>query len=158
MKKYFFKMPFKKSLSYAFARVSGQDILCTNMLYRIGKNGTRSQVAPALGDRLGFNMRYSFVWYEARPLPDDATLYSVERCSYSRNGWGGFTGERIYNQLRHRRQQVSRSTGVYFSRAEAVQQMKALEQQMIASGDYALISNTPSSLRAFSVHKRDRHW
>lgn len=158
MTKYLFKMPVTKSLSYIFARVSGQDVLCTNMLCRSGKSALRSKVASALSARFGLDTRYSFVWYEARPLADDATLYSIERCSYSRNGMGGVSGDRAYSQIRLRRQQISRSTGVYYSRAEAIEQMKALERQTLTTDGYGLVSNTPSSLRAFSVHKRERHW
>ncbi len=151
MPRFYFKMPFTKSLSYAFARVSGAAVLCTNIVCRTGHDGGRTDLRRTVGQ--GMNNRYSFIWYEMRPLPDDATLYSIERCSYTRNSWAGISGARLYNQQRYRRPQLSPRHGVYFSRHEAVAEMKRLEQNLLEKEGYVAVGNMPAAMKALSVHK-----
>ncbi len=151
MSRFYFKMPFKKGLSYVFARASGATVLCTNIGCRTGRDGAHTDLRRTA--KLGMNNRYSFIWYEARPLPDNNTLYSIERCSYTRNSWAGVSGARIYNQQRYRRPQLSLRHGVYFSRYEAIAELKMLEQKLLEKPGYVLVKNMPSAMKALSVHK-----
>lgn len=149
MTSFYFKMPLAKGLSYAFARARGADVLCTNIAVRSGitrPEGKRSLLRT-------MDQRYSFVWYEARPLVDQPGLYSIERCSYSRNHWSAMGSESRYDQRRYRREQLSPKNGVYFSRYEAIAQLKVLEQKMLQKDGYQAIGNMPASMKALSVHK-----
>ena len=149
MTSFYFKMPLAKSLSYAFARVTRADVLCTNIAVRSGVTRPETQRSFLRA----MDHRYSFVWYEARPLAQDPSLYSIERCSYSRNHWSAVGGERAYDQRRYRREQLSLKNGVYFSRYEAIAQLKVLEQKMLQKDGYQAVGNTPASMKALSVHK-----
>lgn len=150
MKKFAFKMPVAKSLSYTFARVCRRDVLCS----RLGVNVRPVDVHAEFGrGTIGTMNRYGFTWYEMRPVKGEDNLYVVSKCTYDRNGWGSVTGDRTFSESAYRRTTVSETAGVYFTREEAIGLLRDLERKMLEQKSTYIVEAAPASLRALNVHR-----
>lgn len=152
MKNFSIKMPLGKSLSYAFARVSGRDVLCSRMGCAVKTVKVCGEFDPRV--IVGRMNTYTFMWYEARPVSGETGLYAIVENSYRRNGWDSVSGNHRFSQSNIVRKVATAQTGKFFTRAEAVELLQRYEKELLNAPNVSAVEKAPATLKALSVHRR----
>ncbi len=155
MKNFWLKMPLGKSLSHAFARATGRDLLCTRMTVSSRVSSVRAEFGSHSVGQMNI---YTFVWLEARPVKGETGLYTIAHCSYVRNGWDAVSGDRHYHETTFRKKQPCDGYPEHFTRAEAIAFLMDAEKAGASSrwsqdNNVRLVPDQPSGLRALNVRR-----
>lgn len=148
------KMPFAKTLSYAFARVCGRDVLCSRMVCTVHQVAVRSTMFFTMATRPDGNMNvHAYRWFEARPVKGEAGLYSLTEHVYFRNERKDVSGDHEHREFPHRKAAATAQTGDFYTRDEVEQLMRDKTAELLNMTNAHAVENMPLTLRSLSVHR-----